>query len=196
MRPIKSISSTVAIRGSSINILFLMNAMGYSGCVGAAVLLNWLDLHKHSALTAEEMDINHAEQALAICSVLSMPLVGFFELDVKNRLLMVLHYVGVLFKLMMVWPFAIQSGYSVFSVVIIVVTYLSLAFWWWIGSYYPNDVSKGCANGMAEEEMKRKVHWMSVHCLSAQIVGSIGCLGSMSLYIWHIQEVGCVNGDM
>ena len=197
-RPIKSISETLALRGSSIHIYFVFMGMANACVTANAVMLNWLDLRRYARLSNEEMNINYLEQALAICSVFAMPMVGFFELDVHSPCLMLMHYVGVLCEALMVWPFAIQSDFSVTSISIIAVTYLALAMWWFLGSYYPDDLvnEKDCS-GMAEvsasneDKMKKAVHLMSLKCLLPQTIGAIGCMTALSMYLWNIQEVGC-----
>ena len=152
-------------------------------------MLNWLDLQRHAHLSNEQMNINYLEEALAICSVFALPMVGYFELDVYSRCLMLMHYIGVLCLALMVWPFAIQSGFSMISIVIIVVSYLSFAVWVGLGYYYPDDLSERLSHGMTEKEMRMKVHWMSLYCLLAQTLGTYGCGAALSLYLWNIHEI-------
>ena len=197
-RPIKSISETLALRGSSIHIYFVFMAMANACVTANAIMLNWLDLRRNARLSDEEMNINYLEQALVICSVFALPMVAFFELDEHTPCLMIMHYVGVICEALMVWPFAIQSDFSITSIAIIAVTYVALAMWWILGSYYPDDlVDERDCNGIIdvseldENEMKKTVHRMSIRCLMSQTVGAIGCMTALCMFLWNIQDIGC-----
>lgn len=191
-RPIKSMSEMLALRGSSIHIFHLFMGMAVSCVTATAVMLNWLDLQRHARLSDQEMNINYLEQAFAICAVFAMPMIGYFELNVHSQWHLIMHYAGVMCMVFAVWPYAIQSSFSVCSIVVIVVTYISLALWISLAYYYyPNDLSNEKGSEMTEEEMRKKVHRMSVHCLISQTIGAIGCTVALCLYLWNIQEVGC-----
>ena len=189
-RPIKSISELLALRGSSIHILFVILATAVSCITGFAITLNWLDLQRHARSSDEEMNVNYLEQALVICAAFAKPMIAFFELDVHSPCLMFMHYIGVLCYVPMVWPFAIQSDFSMTSIIIIAVTYLAFAMWCIFGWYYPDDlVNEKDYNASDEDKMKKAVHLISLKCLMSQTVGAIGCLTALCLYLWNIQEI-------
>ena len=136
------------------------------------------------------MNINYLEQALVICSVFALPMVGYFELDVHSPCLMLMHYVGVLCLVLMAWPFAIQSGFSMASIAITAMSYMSFAVWLYLGFYYPYDVlERENSEEIIDEEMRRRVHWMSLYCLLSQTAGTYGCIMALVLYLWNIEEV-------
>lgn len=194
-RPIKSVSEMLALRGTSIHILFAFMGMAVSCVTATAVMMNWIDLQQHANITNERMNINYLEKALAVCSVFALPMVGFFELDVHSPSLMLMHYFGVLCQALMVWPFVIQSRFSVLSIVIVVVSYLSFMVWGILGNHYPDDLmletdsDEIIASALDERKMRMAVHRMSVHCLMAQTVGGCGCGAALCLYLWNIEDV-------
>ena len=187
-RPIKSSSEMFALRGSSVHIFLVSMAMTISCFTAFAVMLNWLDLQRHAHLSDNGVNINYLEQALAICSALAFPLIACFELGANNPYMTFMHYFGVLCLACMVWPFAIQSGFSMLSIIIVSIAYISFGVWIGLGYYYPDDLSQ---MKVTDEEMQRKVHRMSVRCLLAQISGSYWCSVALCLYLWNIQEVIC-----
>ena len=188
-RPIKSVSEIIALRGSSAHIFFLSTTVA-GACISAtAIISHWLDLQQHAHLSNQETTLDYLEQALAICSVFALPMVAHFELDVHTPCLMFMHYTGVLCHVCSVWPFAIQSGFSVPSIGIIVVSYVSFASWLILARFYPADLSKAYKVRMSDVKMKESVHLMSVHCLVAQATGTTGCLVACCLYLWNIREV-------
>ena len=103
--------------------------------------------------------------------------------------LLFMHYAGVLCHVCSVWPFAIQSGFSVPSIGIIVVSYGSFTSWLILARFYPADLSKAYKVRISDVKMKESVHLMSVHCLVAQATGTTGCLVASCLYLWNIREV-------
>lgn len=189
--PVKSISEMLALRGSSIHIFFVMMATTASCISATAVTLNWLDLQRYAHVSDREMNINYLEQALAISAVFSLAVVGHYELNVHSPCHMVMHYLGVLGSGSGVWPFAIQSAFSMLSITIIVVTSASFALWACFAYYYPNDVSNKNGIEMSQGEMRRQVHQISIHCLMAQTIGSMGCVLGWCLYLWNIKEIRC-----
>jgi len=190
LRPIKSMSEMLALRGSSIHIWFV--TMGnLVGCITAtAITLNWLDLHRNARLSDKELNINYVEQAFAICAAVSQGLIGSFDLNVYSRWHVYMHYVGVLCMVLGVWPFVIQSKWSMLSIAITSVTYIALIAWTCLWYYYPSDLSDGMGRGQGVEYQKvqRKVHVISLQCLLSETVGAIGCSLALCLYLWNIED--------
>ena len=181
-RPIKSMSEILAIRGSSAHISQVSVGTVVATLNATAVTLKWLDRHQNSQLSDAKVDTNYVEQICVVATILAMPLIGLYELNVHSTCHMIMHYLGVFCLALSVWPFAIQSQWSWISIVLIVVTYSSFVVWVILAFYvYPHDLRED-----DHEQIAKRVHRISMHCLLAQTIGAIGCTVCFVCYLWNL----------
>jgi len=195
-RPVRSISAMLALRGTSIHIFGAFMGMAVSCIFAAAVFLNWLDLHRHARITNAEMNVFHLEQALTISTVFALPITVYFEVNPRTPWHCVMHYLGVSCIVLAVWPYAIQSQWSLSSISIIVVSYGAFLIWIALKIYYPSDLSAETQAQVSEADVRERVHRISLRLLLSQTVGVVAAGVAMCCYLWNIEEVpriGCAN---
>ena len=193
-RPIKAMSEMLAIRGSSAHIAQVSVGTVVATLNATAVTLKWLERHQSAQLNDQSVDINYVEEMCVVATILAMPLIGLFEYNVHSMGHLAMHSLGFFCLALSVWPFAIQSQWSLMSIVLIVLTYSSFVFWVILAFYvYPHDLSTNSKGTAKEQEMRedhkqmiRKVHRISVHCLYQQTLGAIGCTASFVCYLWNL----------
>ena len=188
-------SEMLAIRGSSAHIAQVSVGTVVATLNATAVTLKWLDRHQNAQLNDQSVDINYVEETCAVATILAMPLIGLFEYNVHSTCHLAMHSLGFFCLALSVWPFAIQSQWSLVSIIFVVLTYSSFVFWVILAFYvYPHDLSTN-KNGTAKEQelseedhkqMIRTVHRVSVHCLCQQTIGAIGCTASFVCYLWNL----------
>eukprot|EP01083_Nonionella_stella_P022493 62217_1 len=194
--PMLSMSELFAVKGSSVSASALRANVAASAVIFMAAALHFVDLYQNEpSLSFTETE--YVQIFMVIPGSIASSWIVTFDLNQGDKVSYYLHYVGVVFMLICIWPYAIQSDFSSFSVFTLIACYLMFILYFifsWITVHeriIPEPERKGNEATIAEEvrEIKKRVHRISVICLLLEMMGCLCVLGSVSLYIWNINAV-------
>eukprot|EP01083_Nonionella_stella_P122259 367770_1 len=110
-KPILSMSEVFAIRGSQMSHMFGGMCFFMGGVVITAIYSYVSNLH-HFGDIDTFWNNEYLEIFLSISSVVATPLIGVFDLNPNDKIHQIFHYLGVVFMMISVFPYAIQSGFD------------------------------------------------------------------------------------
>ena len=75
------------------------------------------------------IDKEYIEIYLAIFSCVATGLIGNFDLNQNDKISIIMHYIGVLFMIISVFPYCIISNWSISSIILVCLAYISFIMW-------------------------------------------------------------------
>eukprot|EP01084_Bolivina_argentea_P171754 297572_1 len=138
-KPMKSMSEFFALRGVEVHSMFLFMAAFIGGLMhmSTAVVGHWINLCQYGNIDTF-WDVEYTELFLTICSGLATIVTGMFDLNPNDKMHYILHYIGVLFMMISVFPYALQSDFNVLSILLMIGSFSSWILWSFLSYYYPN----------------------------------------------------------
>jgi len=185
-RPIKFASRLLAVRGGTVQSVYIVTITVSTGVYIGATLFHWMEC---KALMFELFSSHYMELVFSMCTAAGYFMIGYFEMSAYSVLHTSCHYIGVLLASMSVWPLAIHSEWSALSIALIAVPYGLLFVWLYFVYTFPDDFSQDIERGMSEREVIQKVHRVSACCLLIQLTCVFSGAFSFFVYLWHIESV-------
>eukprot|EP01084_Bolivina_argentea_P117454 208596_1 len=186
--PVKSMSELFALRGSSVQPLFLAMCCFISALVSASVALHWIDTYQNATWVTSYKDKEYVEIYFAICSSVATGLIGYFDLNLDDKISVIMHYVGVIFMIASVFPYCIITNWSLSSMIIAGLAVVSWILWTFFSEcVYPDKYEMN--DDEQVDKLKRKVHIASLVCVLSETIGCIFASLCNVMYIWSMQDM-------
>ena len=186
-KPVTSMSALFAVRGSSMHLLFCISSIS-SGCISSfCIVMHWIDQYQNHSL-----GIVYGEeywQFMAIFGALGPPIIANFDLNFDSKCHVFMHYVGVVMLGLSVFPFGIQQNWNGLSVFLIVCGWSFLIIWSVLNKYFPKDLSMEVLGERTKEDVKKKVHRISLICILMETFGTIFVSINCGLFGWNLEDI-------
>eukprot|EP01083_Nonionella_stella_P081160 223445_1 len=188
-KPITSISEMCAIRGSQLNHMFGFMCFMNTGILTAVLYSHLSNLNRFGNINSF-WNKEYLEVFLSASTVVSLPLMGMFDLNPNDKVHSIVHYLGVLFMMVSVFQYALQSDFGGYSILLICGSFGCWLIWFCIFIYYPTDVkSEFGESEEGEHRMKEYVHSISVKCILSETIGCFFCCMATVAYVWNLRDV-------